>query len=113
MAKKAVQVTSYGPYFETYTKIDRITGEEWEQEVPAYREVQTQYGIFGVPAGATMTFKIVEDPEKGALITPIYSEKRATMKARTKVKPDAVPATPKPRAEAEPEPTPIPPKLKG
>lgn len=98
MAKKQVAAQTYGPYFETYIKIDRATGDEWEQEVPAYREVQTQYGVFGVPAGRTLSFSVVEDPEKGPLVTPIYSDKVVKAKKAVLVKP---PAAPKPAADKE------------
>ena len=85
MAKKAVTPDSYGPYYDTYIKFDH-EGSEYEQEVPVYREISTQYGTFGVPKGHKMTFK---ENEKG--VEPVYTKTSAKAKKPKKV------------AEAKPE----------
>ena len=82
MGKKTVTAESYGPYYDTYIKVDR-GGVEYEQEVPCYREVSTSHGTFGIPKGHKLTFK---ENEKG--VEPVYTKTKA--KAR-KPKKTAVP----------------------
>ena len=87
MGKKSVSPESYGPYFDTYIKFDR-EGVEHEQEIPAYREVSTSHGTFGVPKGHKLTFKT---NEKG--VEPVYTPvKTAKIRKPKKVEVDK-PAT--------------------
>jgi hypothetical protein len=79
MVKKSVSAESYGPYYDTYIKIDR-EGVEWEQEIPCYREVSTSHGTFGVPKRHKLTFK-TEDTKDGPAIVPVYTEVKSS-KAR-------------------------------
>lgn len=92
MAKKKVTDQSWGPYWDTYLKTDH-EGVQWEQEVPAYREVATPHGTFGVPAGHKMTFENGVDKDGEPVTVAVHTEvKSAKPRKSKKVVPDK-PAT--------------------
>lgn len=80
MAKKKATAQVWGPYWDTYIKKDHA-GVEWEQETPAYREVATPHGTFGVPAGHKMTFVEEMNKDNELVTVPKFTEvKTAKMK---------------------------------
>jgi hypothetical protein len=46
----------WGPFYDTYTK-EGAGGLMYQQEQPAYREVSTPFGVFGVQPGEVLYFE--------------------------------------------------------
>jgi hypothetical protein len=55
--KKSSGDETWGPFYDTYIKGD------YEQETPAYREVTTPHGTFGIPPGQVLHFEDVADKD--------------------------------------------------
>jgi len=93
--KKSASGESYGPFYETYIKRDP-EGVEWEQEIPAYREVATSHGRFGVKAGHVLTFEdTIINGER--VVMPVQTDKK--LKAKRPKKVAAAPAEETPTEE--------------
>ena len=85
--KKTAGDESWGPFYDTYEK-NGTDGFIHEQEVPAYREVNTPHGVFGVQPGFVLTFKdktILDGDEEIVVPVAVFTKKEGVKLKKPKV----------------------------